>query len=78
MLFDDLKLEQEDIHLLRKYYRNDMSLSQTAADLHPHKNTIQDKLNRIREQTQLDLRAFQDAVLRYLAICIEARNSTNL
>lgn len=71
------KLAQEDIQLLRKYYLNNMSLSQTGADLYLHKNTIQYKLNRIQEQTRLNPRVFQDAVLLYLAICMEDQDTTN-
>lgn len=68
-------LDREDIQLLRRYYLNNMSLSQTAADLYLHKNTIQYKLNRIHERTQLNPRFFQDAVLLYLAICMEDQNT---
>lgn len=64
-------LNQEDIQLLRRYYRNNMSLSQTATDLYLHKNTIQYKLNRIHQLTRLNPRIFQDAVLLYLGTCLE-------
>ena len=63
-------LSYDDITLLQKYYSSNMSLSATASELYLHKNTIQYKLNRIYEQTQLNPRSFQDAVLLYLGICI--------
>lgn len=70
-------LDQEEIELLRKYYLSNMSLSQTAAELYLHKNTVQYKLNRIHEKTQLNPRSFQDAVLLYLAICMEDQDTEN-
>lgn len=70
-------LDQEEIELLRKYYLSNMSLSQTAAELYLHKNTVQYKLNHIHEKTQLNPRSFQDAVLLYLAICMEDQDTEN-
>lgn len=63
-------LGKDDIHLLRKYYLSNMSLSKTASELYLHKNTIQYRLNQIGKITKLNPRIFQEAVLLYLAICL--------
>lgn len=61
-------LGEEDKNILRTYYLSDMSLKRTSEQLFLHKNTVQQKLNRIRQKCNLNPRSFQDAVLLYLAL----------
>lgn len=63
-------LKPEEILFLKTYYGNNMSLKETGAQLFLHVNTVQQKLNRIREKTGLNPRKFQDAVLFYLGLQI--------
>lgn len=62
------KLCEEDIELLKIYFRNELSLKQTAEDLFIHKNTLQYRLNHIKEKSGFDPRTFKEAVVLYLAI----------
>lgn len=61
-------LDTEDMNTLKIYFRNDMSLKQTADELFIHKNTLQYKLNHIKEKTGYDPRNFKNAVVMYLAV----------
>lgn len=61
-------LDQEDINLLETYYKNDMSLKQTAEELYIHKNTLQYRLEKICEKSGFNPRKFNESVILYLAI----------
>ncbi len=61
-------LDEEDINLLEVYYKNDMSLKQTAEELYVHKNTLQYRLERIYEKSGFNPRKFNESVILYLAI----------
>ena len=61
-------LEDKDIELLKVYFKNEMSLKNTAQELYIHKNTLQYKLDKIREKTQFDPRIFRESVILYIAI----------
>lgn len=63
-------LNQDEIELLGIYFEHELSLKETAEKLFIHKNTLQYKLNHIREKTGLDPRNFKNAVTLYLAIRI--------
>ena len=63
-------LSPEDLHLLDVYFSHDSSLGAAAAALPMHKNTLQYRLNRIRDITGYDPRSFRDAVVLYLALCL--------
>lgn len=61
-------LSDKDIQLLRVYYEEGQSLSQTCKRLFLHKNTLQYKLNRIHRMCGFNPREFKDAVILYLAV----------
>lgn len=61
-------LDKEDISLLKAYYKNDMSLKQTAEELYIHKNTLQYRLEKIYEKSGFNPRKFNESVILYLAI----------
>ncbi|KMO87702.1 hypothetical protein AB840_00780 [Megasphaera cerevisiae DSM 20462] len=65
-------IDDEELELLRAYYRHEMSIQETAEELLIHKNTLQYRLKRIQEKTGLDPRKFSDAVVLYIAGCLEA------
>lgn len=64
-------LSAEDLDIIKVYFSEDMSLTQTCNKLYLHKNTLQYKLNRIHKITGLNPRKFQDAVLLYLAVKLQ-------
>ena len=61
-------LSEEDRRFLEVYYEKDMSLAATAEELFIHKNTVQQRLNRISQSSGLNSRKFKEAVLLYLAL----------
>ena len=65
-------LTSEDLQILKVYYSQDMSLQKTCELLNMHKNTLQYRLNRIREICGYDPRRFRDGVSLYTAVCVQA------
>ena len=65
-------LDQADKELLNLYFASEMSLKQTAERGFLHVNTLQYRLNRIRERCGLDPRRFREASLLYTALRVEA------
>ncbi|WP_026659548.1 CdaR family transcriptional regulator [Butyrivibrio sp. AC2005] len=61
-------LSREDRKFLEIYYEKEMSLAATAEELFLHKNTVQQRLNRISQSSGLNPRKFREAVLFYLAL----------
>lgn len=59
-------LEEKDVIILKHYFENDMNLKSTANELFLHVNTLQYKLDRIREKSGLNPRRFQEAVVLYI------------
>lgn len=59
-------LEEKDLMILKRYFENNMNLKMTASELFLHINTLQYKLDRIREKSGLNPRSFQEAVVLYL------------
>ena len=53
-------LTSEDLQILKVYYSQDMSLQKTCELLNMHKNTLQYRLNRIREICGYDPRRFRE------------------
>lgn len=58
----------EYVKLLEVYYACNGSLIHTAEKLYIHKNTLQQKLNKLSIQTGFDPRSYKDATLYMLAI----------
>lgn len=61
------KLNPDDIHLLKQYFQNNLSLKDTAEQMFVHKNTVQYQLNKIQQITGYNPRKFTDAVILYMA-----------
>lgn len=61
--------------LLRAFFVSNGSISKVAEELFIHKNTLQYKLNKIREQTGYDPRSTCDALKLYLAILFSENQS---
>lgn len=62
------KRMKEAVRILRVLYECDGSINQAAEQLYLHKNTLQYKLNRLREKTGYDPRKLSSAPYYYLAI----------
>ncbi len=53
----------ENRKMIQAFFENDLNLSTTARMLYMHRNTMSNKLDRIRQETGLDLRSFKDAAV---------------
>lgn len=62
---DELK---SSIRMLECYYQHNGSIKRASEQLYLHKNTLQNRMNRIKEKTGFDPRALQDIPLFYIAI----------
>lgn len=68
------KLSAEDFSFLSAYFKEDCSLKYTAKRLYMHPNTVQRRLDRIAYKTGLNPRRFEEAVLLYVALKLNAIN----
>lgn len=59
---------EEMLETLRQFFVSNQSINKTADQLFIHKNTLQYRLNKIKEMTGYDPRVFEEGVLLYLAL----------
>jgi len=59
----DVLKTPEITETIRSFFQNDLSASATARALFIHRNTLNYRLERIRQETGLDIRRFRDAVI---------------
>lgn len=53
----------EILETVRVFFSNDLNLTAASRELFIHRNTLNYRLDKIRKETGLDLRSFQDAVI---------------
>ena len=70
-------LSEEDLNVLQAYYQSEMALKKTAETLYIHQNTLQYRLNRIRQICGYDPRNFKDAVILYIGLRIRKNRELN-
>ena len=61
-------LSSEMLETVRVFFRNDLNLTAASKQLFIHRNTLNYRLDKIRKDTGLDLRHFQDAVVFRIVI----------
>lgn len=61
-------LDEETMETIRVFFRNDLSITAASRELFIHRNTLIYRLDKIRRDTGLDLRTFEDAVI-FRLIC---------
>ncbi|WP_342047686.1 CdaR family transcriptional regulator [Bacillus sp. OTU530] len=65
------KLSEAERTLLHTYYKYNLSLKETAAELFIHKNTLQYRLDKIAEKTKVNPREYHDSVKLYIALLLQ-------
>lgn len=55
-------LDDDLIHAVNVFFRNNLNIAETARQLHMHRNTFIYRLEQIEKNTGLDLRLFEDAM----------------
>ena len=73
---DGLDLNAELMETVEVFFRNDLNLTAASKQLFIHRNTLNYRLDKIRRQTGLDLRCFQDAVI--FRVMLDFLNDTHL
>ena len=56
-------LSDEMMETVRVFFRNDLNLTAASRQLFIHRNTLNYRLDKIKKETGLDLRSFEDAVI---------------
>ena len=59
----DVFLEPEILTTLETFFGLDCNVSETAKKLYIHRNTLLYRLDKLKQETELDVRQFRDAVL---------------
>ncbi|MED4129560.1 PucR family transcriptional regulator [Shouchella miscanthi] len=65
-LSNELLHDEELLHTITVFFKNNLNTSQTAKALHLHRNSLQYRLDKFNAQTGLDLRIFSHAALTHL------------
>lgn len=65
--------EGEDRRTLEIFFRLDGNVSEAARRLHLHRNTLLYRLDRLKQETGLDARRFEDGVAMYLALLLSTK-----
>lgn len=62
------RLDRKELHILKTYFMQNLSLKETSETLFIHKNTLQYQLDKITKKTGLNPRMFKDAFLLQFAL----------
>lgn len=60
--------DEETLDMLETFVHCNLNISETAKELHMHRNSLQYRLDRLFEKTGLDVRQFRQAMTVYLAM----------
>jgi sugar diacid utilization regulator len=66
----DVALDSETMTTLEHFFRIDCNVSETAKKLYIHRNTLLYRLDKFKQETGLDVRTFNDAVLVKIALLL--------
>jgi carbohydrate diacid regulator len=61
------KLDDELLHSVDVFFKNNLNIAETARQLHMHRNTFIYRLEQLEKSTGLDLRNFEDALVFKIA-----------
>ena len=65
VLLNKLVKDESLLMLANAMFENDLNISMTAKNTYMHRNTVNYKLEQIKNETSLDIRKFKDAVIMY-------------
>lgn len=66
-IYDDPQLEK----LIVSMFDNNLNVTKTASDMYMHRNTINNKLNYIKQETSLNIQDFKDALSMYWLVKVK-------
>lgn len=65
-----LKLDDETLNTINKFFENNLNVSETARQLYIHRNTLVYRIEQIQKMTGLNLRNFDDALTFKIALMV--------
>lgn len=65
VLLNKVLKDESLLMLINTMFENDLNISTTAKNSYMHRNTVNYKLEQIKDETGLDIRRFKDAVIMY-------------
>ncbi len=65
---NDILNDRELIKTIQVFLKNNMNMSQTAKELHLHRNSLQYRLDKFSTQTGIDVRVFYQSALTALLL----------
>jgi carbohydrate diacid regulator len=63
-------LDHETLYTIRKFFENNLNVSETSRKLFVHRNTLVYRLEKIKKLTGLDLREFDHAIVFKVALMV--------
>lgn len=66
VIVDNIKRDPKLFEIVNAMFINDLNVCKTANYVYMHRNTINNKLVVIKEETGLDIQSFQEAVILYV------------
>jgi hypothetical protein len=67
-VLQDFVRDEETLNMLETFFHSNLNISETAKELHMHRNSLQYRLDRFAEKTGIDVRQFRQALTVYLAM----------
>ena len=64
------ELDSEIIETIKKFFENNLNVSETSRQLYVHRNTLVYRLDKIQKITGLDLRIFDEAIIFKVAMMV--------
>ena len=64
-------LDQETLFTIKRFFENNLNVSETSRKLFVHRNTLVYRLEKIKKLTGLDLREFEDAIVFKVALMVK-------
>ena len=65
------KLDQEVQNTMQVFMKENLNMSETARRLYVHRNTLQYRIDKVKQQTGLDVKQFEDAMVYKLVSLIQ-------
>ncbi|MDR0983394.1 MAG: helix-turn-helix domain-containing protein [Ruminococcus sp.] len=63
-------IDAETMNTIQKFFENNLNVSETSRHLFVHRNTLVYRLDRIKKETGLDLREFDEAIIFKIALMV--------
>ncbi len=70
-------LDHETLFTIRRFFENNLNVSETSRKLFVHRNTLVYRLEKIKKLTGLDLREFDHAIVFKIALMVKKYLTSN-